>query len=294
MRARFWLIVSICLLSFGYNSLQANRSAIDSISTAEELNDLKIQVSCDKEECIQGESIDILAKIKNNTSDTLIIELKDYIKNLDSDSTFSNQSNKYIHLPPFGNYYFMLNPIDYIAFSGIDFSSMTLKPGHYEYYLSCIISREEYFSNKISINVNSVPDSLKQEFQELVFNPSKGHSSEASLELAERYEGTFYEQQFAFNLLTNSHYYLAMQNSEKFNELRPRAIELNRKFILKYPNSTLSYRLFQRIMHNYIANQELVAEILTSLKDNQPDCNLLEVLRNRPEYLNKQIIHLLY
>lgn len=294
IKARFWLIVSICLLSFGYNYLQANRSAIDSISTAEELNDLKIQVSCNKEEFIQGESVDIFAKIKNNTSDTLIISLKHYIKNLDSDSTFSNGSNKYIHLPPFGNYYFMLDPIDYIVFGGIDFSSMTYKPGHYEYYLSCIVDGEEYFSNKISINVNSVPDSLKQLFNGLVHDSNKNYSATYSLELAERYNGTLYEQQFYFRLLKNNDYYYALQNKAEFNNYREQALELNKEFILKYPNTTFAYRLFYRIMLNYVANKTLVEEILISLKNSQPDCKLLDVLRNRPEYLNKQITHLLY
>jgi hypothetical protein len=294
MSIKLWFIVSICLLALGHISLQANCSAIDSTVTKEEFSDFEIQLSCNKEEFIQGESVDIFAKIKNNTSDILIIELKHYIKNLDSDSTFSNRSNKYVHLPPFGNYYFMLDPIDYIVFGSIDFSSMTLKPGHYEYYLSCLIDEEEYFSNKISININSVPDSLKQDFQELVFNPSKEHSSEVSLELAERYKGTFYEQQFYFRLLTNNVYYYALQDKAEFKNYREQALELNKEFILKFPNSTLSYRLFNRIMHNYTANQTLVEEILSGLKTNYPECTLLKALRNQPEYLNKQIIHLLY
>ncbi|MCW8806257.1 MAG: hypothetical protein OQK56_07340 [Ignavibacteriaceae bacterium] len=294
MRVRIWLIVSISVLTSNYISLRANCSAIDSTLAANELNDVEIQLICDKEEFIQGESIDILAKIKNNTLDTLIFSLRHYIKNLDIDSTFSNQSNKYVHLPPLGKYYFMLDPTNYIAFIGIDFSSMTLKPGHYEYYLSCVLDRGEFFSNKININVSTIPDSLKEIFKELIFNPNKKYSLQVSLEQAERYEGTFYEQQFYFNLLTNSDYYYALQDKSEFNNYRAQVLELNKKFILKYPNSTLSFRLFQRIMHNYAANKKLVEEILISLKNSQPDCKLLEVLRNRPEYLNKQITHLLY
>lgn len=255
---------------------------------------LKIELDYDKTDIIQGESVDIFAKIKNNTTDTLIIELKHYIKNLDSDSTFSNRSNKYVHLPPFGNYYFMLDPIDYIVFGGIDFSSWTLKPGHYEYYLSCIVDREEYFSNKISINVNSVPDSLKQLFNGLVHDSNKNYSAAYSLELAERYNGTLYEQQFYFRLLKNNDYYYALQNKAEFSNYREQALELSKEFILKYPNTTFAYRLFYRIMLNYVANKTLVEEILTGLKNVHPNCMLLEALRNQPEYLNKQISHLLY
>ncbi len=294
MRARHWLIVYICLLTIGHIPLQANFSTIDSTLTTEELNELEIQISCEKDEYIQGESIDILAKIKNNTLDTLIFSLRHYIKNFDTDSTFSSQSNKNIYLQPLGKYYFMLDPTNYIFFVGIDFPSMTLKPGYYEYYLSCILDRGEFFSNKINIKVNTVPDSLKAIFKELVFDPNKEYSLQVSLEQAERYVGSFYEQQFYFNLLTNSDYYYALQDKSEFNNYREQVLELNKKFILKYPNSTLSFRLFQRIMHNYAANQKLVEEILISLKNSQPDCKLLEVLRNRPEYLNKQITHLLY
>ena len=38
-------------------------------------NDLKIELSCNKTEFIQGESIDLLIKIKNNLSDTINIDV---------------------------------------------------------------------------------------------------------------------------------------------------------------------------------------------------------------------------
>jgi hypothetical protein len=46
-------------------------------------------------------------------------------------------------------------------------------------------------------------------------------------------------------------------------------------------------------MKNYDENKVLIGDILTSLKRIEPESHLLTVLKNQPDYINKQIKHLL-
>jgi len=269
--------------------------------------DLEIELSCDKTEFIQGESIDVLVKITNNTNNTFRMRPpKHYIYDFNKDSTFTSQfGNGLIEIPPSGNYYYMLEPTSYLVFCGIDFSTHTLKPGNYEYYLSLFLGKEEFLSNKINIKVNPVPDSLVVAFNNLRYDPNEPYAIETHEEYAEKYietykgyiemyKGTFYEQQYFFKLLVHPYFNSAIRNKDDAKDYREEAIKLNKEFILKYPNTSHAYGLFQVIMFNYTDNQALVEEILTSLKNNQPECKLLEVLRNQPGYLHKQLKHLLY
>jgi hypothetical protein len=86
-------------------------------NTVNSLNDnLKIELVCDKTEFIQGESIDILIKITNNKPDTITVIPKYYLNDLNSDSTFKHNGSAIGILPPYGTYYYMLDPADWYLF----------------------------------------------------------------------------------------------------------------------------------------------------------------------------------
>ncbi len=258
-------------------------------------DDIEVELTCDKTDLIQGESINIFLKIQNNTDDTITISsIKNSIYEYGNDSTFTNRRRGGIIIPPLGRYYDLFDPSDYLVFSGIDFSTNFLKPGIYKYNLSVLTEKNEVVSNTVRITINPVPNSLQKAFNDFGTNNNTPRTTETFEKLANKYKNSFYEQQFYFKLLISSDYYNAIRGKEGVAEYRNKAINLNKEFILKYPNSNLAYRLFNRIMRNYTQNQLLVEEVLTSLKHNQPECKLLEVLRNQPEYVNKQIIHLLY
>jgi hypothetical protein len=295
MNLRYWLVVLIFLLTFGFTCLQAQSYENDSSLITHKLIVLDIEISCDKIEFIQGESINILVKIKNNSSDTLrISKHKYYIFDFDKDSTFSNYYDRgIVDISPFGTYYYMVEPLSYLFFRGIDLSTYTLKPGNYDYYLSKFLGKKEYVSNKINIIVNSIPDSLLQAFNDLIFIPNNPRSIDTAEQLLTKYKGTFYEENYYEKVMSYPVYYNAIQNKVEAKEYRTKAVNLYKEFILKFPNSTRAYLSFNKIMYNYENNQFLIEDILISLKNSQPECKLLEVLKNKPEYLNKEIKYLL-
>ena len=295
MNLRYRLVVLIFLLTFGFTCLQAQSYENDSSLITHKLIVLDIEISCDKIEFIQGESINILVKIKNNSSDTLrISKHKYYFFDFDKDSTFSNYYDRgIVDISPFGTYYYMVEPLSYLFFRGIDLSTYTLKPGNYDYYLSKFLGKKEYVSNKINIIVNSIPDSLLQAFNDLIFIPNNPRSIETAEQLLTKYKGTFYEENYYEKVMSYPVYDNAIQNKVEAKEYRTKAVNLYKEFILKFPNSTRAYLSFNKIMYNYENNQFLIEDILISLKNSQPECKLLEVLKNKPEYLNKEIKYLL-
>lgn len=293
MRARHWLIVYICLLTIGHIPLQANFSTIDSTLTTEELNDLEIQISCEKEEFIQGESIDILIKINNNTNDTISVSPKYYLYDLNSDSTFTSSERGIFMVPPMEDYYYLLDPSEWLLFMGrMDISTFTLKSGNYAFYMSASLSNEKYLSNKLIINVNPVPDSLQKIFNDLKYDKNSLTTIESAEQLLEKNKNTFYEINFYRKVFNFSSYYYAIQNKDNAKDYRKKAVKLHIDFILKYPNTSTAYESFRLIMSNYTDNQTLIEDILTSLKKNQSDCKLLEVLGHNP-YLSDNIKNLL-
>lgn len=281
------LLISLLLVSSGY-ACKADTVKCNSDSTS-----LEVTLSCDKTEFIQGESIDVLIKIKNNTNDTISISPKHYLYDYNSDSTFSNGGRGIIIIPPFENYYYMLDPSDWLLFLGrMDLTTFTLKPGNYEYYTSASLSNKKYLSNKINIKVNAVPDTLESAFNNLKYDKKNWTTIETAEKHLEKYKYNFYATKFYRRVFDYGYYYNAIQNKDEAKDYRERAIKLYKEYILRFPNTSIAYGSFPVIMFNYADNQSLVEEILKSLKQNQPDCKLLVVLRNQSWY-KKQLIQLL-
>lgn len=282
------------LLIFLFLVLWEHNCKVHNIEYSSDSTDLEVIISCDKTEFIQGESIDVFLKITNHSTDTIHIQTTNHIiYNLSNDSTSINQIRSNIILPPTGKYYGLIDPSDYLVFGGIDFSTNTLKHGKYSFYLSLLTDNNIYSSNKLNIVIDSVPDSLKESFNELKSHNTRIKNTADLERLALQHEGTFYEQQFYFKLLQTSSYYCAVQGKKDYEQYRNRALQFYKEFILEYYNTSDAYLLFKRLMKNYDENKVLIGDILTSLKRIEPESHLLTVLRNQPDYINKQIKHLL-
>ncbi len=252
--------------------------------------DLEIEISCDKPEIIQGESIDVLVNVINKTNKSVTMGApKHYLYDYNNGSTYTNhygEGRVHVEIPANGSYYFLLDPQSYLMFSGMDFSTNSFPPGSYYYYLSLFIGGKEIKSNKINLSLKPVPDSLKQSYEDLRFDPKKYDPNKNYMLEAEnkfkKYKGTYYEKVF-YNRLLQYPKYLEGKRELKENAFRD--------FVLKYPNSEDAYYIFKRILG--FNNDKLTEDIIAHLKTNSPNSKLLMVLKNEPDYMNKQIKHLL-
>lgn len=252
--------------------------------------DLDIEISSDKPEIIQGESIDVLVKVINKTNKAVIMGApKHYLYDYNNDTNYTNhygEGRVHVEIPPNGSYYFLLDPQSYLLFKGMDFSTNSFPPGSYDYYMSLFVGGKEIKSNAIKLRLNPVPDSLKQAYEDLQFDPKTYDPNKNYLLEAEKkfrkYKGTYYEKVFYKRLLQYPKYL------EEKRELKENAF---RDFVLKYPNSEDAYYIFQRILG--FNNDKFTEDIIAHLKTNSPNSKLLLVLKNQPEYMNKQIKYLL-
>lgn len=248
---------------------------------------LSIEISGDKSEFIQGETLNFLVKMTNNTGDTIITHvIRCYLNDFHKDSVYTGQSRYgWIIIPPLGHYYYFNSPADFII-KGTDWTNRTLFPGNYEYYISS--DNKEFVSNKIHFKVYPVPDSLLVAYNDLIYIPGEVKTIRDYEALYEKYRGTYYEQEF----LRKSIYEAAIIFDDH-PEYREKAISLSKLFILKYTDSEEAYHLFKFLMTNYPDNKAVIAEILKSLITDKPDCKLLIVLRSKPDQVFKQIKSLL-
>jgi len=261
---------------------------------------LSIKISCDKPEIIQGEYIDVLVKVTNKTNKMITMGApKHYLYDYNNDLIYTNhfgEGRVQVKILENESYYFLLDPQGYLMFKGKDFSTNTFPPGSYDYYVSLFVGGKEIRSNKINLKVKPVPDSLKQAYDALRFykqyDPNKNYLLEAENKFM-KYKGTYYQKEFLYNLLNTYTYMDAIQNKKNAVIFRKKATKLYKEFILKYPNASQAYYLFSLIMNNFKENNNLVSSILSILKANGQKSKLLMVLRHQPEYMNKQIKHLL-
>ena len=285
-----WPIIFLFLLNFAFTYLNAQSVESNSLLKTQ---DLVLEVSCDKTEFIQGEPINILIETINKTEETIRVFPNNYLYNKENGSTSKHSFDRGLTIQPLEKYYLFIDPADWMMFLGSIDSAHSLKPGNYEFYVTTTYSNTKYESNKIILVVNPVPDSLLQAYNDLKYIPDQPRSIEASEKLLEKYKGSFYEERFYDKVFGYGFYYNAIKNEEDFKDYRNKAINLYREFILKYPNSSNAYTQFRVIMYNYKDNALLVNEILSSLNYNQPNCKLLEILRNQQDYFYKEIKYLL-
>lgn len=252
-------------------------------------DDIKIEISSDKTEYLQGEFISIVEKIKNNINENIILgQPKHYLHDIDRDSVITSvYGNGFVEIPANSQNNFFINPLGAINYkdSGIipSYPWFYWYPGNYEYYISQFIDGKEYRSNKIKIKINPVPDSLLEEFNELKLNTEKVSVEKTQL-LLNKYKGSYYEKEFYYRLLTDFGY---------FDNINEENSKLYAEFIIKYPNNDFSYKIINYLSSYYEKNKALVDSIFIELKTKSPTCKLLEVLKHQPEYMNKQIKHLL-
>ncbi len=262
-------------------------------------NDITVKISNSNPEIIQGKSIDICVKIENNTNNIIRLSTpKQFLYDILRDSLITSKyGHGVIDIAPHSTYYNLINPLHYIAHNG-----NSIVPGYpwfywytgdYDYYISYFLGKNKFVSNRIRLKINPVPDSL-----DISFNKLKDHVGEKTLtatneELFQKSKYTFYEKEYFYKLLRNHDYWAAIQNKKNVQHYREMAKKLFKEFIIKYPNSADAYNLFKIVMYNFNDNKSLIEDILKTLIKDKPNCKLLEVLRNQPDYLNKQIKYLL-
>ena len=279
-----------------YNSLNLVKD--DIVSAFEEMhvsfgdfsnNDISIELNCDKKEIIQGQMLDVVVKIKNNTNKIIKMGgLKHLLYNTDKDTLMIFETGKPFRLNPLSHYTHITDPQGFFFYNG-ELKTGYLYPGSYEYSIGLAVGKEKITSNKINFKVNPVPDSLKTAFNELYnknnikvrLNTNTNKFDRYEM-LAEKYKGTFYEKEFYYKLLKQYNYYKAVRNKgEEAKKLRKRAIDLYKFFILKYPNSHFSIYLFGNLYANNSDYKKIITEIIRSLKKNSPQCKLLEVIKDQ-------------
>lgn len=250
---------------------------------------LKIEIYSDKTEYLQGEFINIVEKIKNNTNENINLgQPKHYLYDIDRDSMITSiYGNGSVEILAISQNNFFINPLGAVNYKDIgvipSYPWFYWYPGNYEYYLSQFIDGKEYRSNKIKIKINPVPDSLLEEFNTLKSQDEK-ISIEKARTLLNKYKGSYYEKEFYYRLLTNFGYF------DNINEANSQLYE---EFIIQYPDNDFSYKILNYLSNYYEKNKTLVDRIIESLKTKSPNSKLLMVLKNEPDYMNKKIKHLL-
>lgn len=302
---------------FGEKASGSNQSIftfngdIKTLNNTQSENKLEVKIESEKKDFVKGKFINVLVKVKNISTDTIKLSFPEqHLYSYEESKTInyspSSTDLPFIAIPPFQEYIYSIDPLMFINYKKEDRGLLPGLPwyywpvGEYDYYISYKKNDVEYNSNRIPINIKPVPDSLLTEFENLkedLNKPDKINFSTYKFErfenLYKKYKSTFYGKEFLYKLLDNWNYTNAINDKKEAKILRNRALELYKKFILKYPNTSEAYYLFSEIMHNYKENNELVAEILNNLKTNDPKSQLLEILANQPNSINQQIKHLL-
>jgi len=286
-----FVVILLFSLQIFPQTTQQNQIILDSKKNLNYLQNtvLEIEISCDRTEYLQGEFITIVEKIKNNTSENIILgPPKHYLHDIDRDSLITSvYEHGILEIPANSQNDFFINPLGVLNYkdSGIipSYPWYYWYPGNYEYYISEFIDGKEYRSNKIKIKINPVPDSLLEGFNELKLRREKISIAKDQL-LLNKYKGSYYEKEFYYKLLTDFGY---------FDNINEENSKLYAEFIIKYPNTYFSYKIIDHLSSYYEKNKALVDSILIELKTKSPTCKLLEVLKHQPEYMNKQIKHLL-
>ncbi len=286
---------------YGENSSKPSKDLFTSINENAHLNNdiFEVNIESSKNDYVKGELVDVLVRVKNNSTDTIKLGAADhhlysYEESRTIDNKNSNYKYSYVLIPPHQDYVYLVNPLNFIAhnkesiFPG--FPWYYWDEGNYDYYISYDLYNTTYISNKIPIKINSVPDSLKQAFEDLkedLKNPATLNKYET---LFEKYKGSFYDKEFFYKLLKTNSFYYAIANEEKDRNLRPKAMDLYKEFIIKYPNCEAAYNLFHRIYdYKNKGNEFLLEEIINLLKKKEPESIILKVLKSQQNYWTKDL-----
>lgn len=305
MKLRNWFTVFVSLLTFGFPYLQAHSSMNDSSLITQ---DLEIEISCENNSFVQGQLIDVLVRIKNNTGDTVKLYLANHHLYSHEDSkTINSLRNTVDYLSliifPHNEYIYLVDPLQFINYKKEDKGLLPGLPwyywpeGNYDYYISYKLNKVVCTSNKITITIEPPSDSLISDFEALktdLKNPDLLNTSTYKFESLEHlyglYKGTFYEKEFLYKLLINWNYTYAIANKNEAKTLRSRAMELYKEFILKYPNTEGAIFYFGNIYaYRDKGNENLLKEILTSLKNDDSANIFWRVVNNQKRYRFKDL-----
>jgi hypothetical protein len=293
----------------GNQDLYAYTGNLSQLKPEQGGDELQINIESDKSDYIKGQLIDILVRIKNNTNDTIkLYPAEQHLYSYEESKTIKSSRNtvEYISLriPPHQEYVYLVNPLKFINHKNEDKGLLPGLPwyywpeGSYDFYITYKLKNKVvYSSNKIPVKIEPVPDSLMTAFEELksdlkdpdILNTST-YKFESLENLYAKYQGTFYEKEFLFKLLSNWNYTYAIENKKEAEILRRRAMELYKEFILKYPSTEAAfYYLINIYSYRDKGNENLLKEISSSLNSNMAADRLFQVLNNQKEYWFKEI-----
>lgn len=259
-------------------------------------DDLKINIESYQKDYIQGKLIDVLVRVKNNTQYAIKLHPADHLlfsyeesKTIDSQPMGGYYAT--VVIPPYQEYIYLVNPLKYVNHKKEDKGLLPGLPwyywpeGDYDYYISYKFNNKVYTSNKIPITILPVPDSLTTAFEDLKAdknNPDLLNFSTYKFEslenLFEKYRETFYEKEFLYKLINNWNYTYAIANKKEAESIRPRAMELYKEFILKYPNTQAAFSYLRKIyIYRDKGNENLLTEIISSLESNEEATTLLQL-----------------
>jgi hypothetical protein len=268
----------------------SNNSNVISTDT-DNNNKFDLYIESGKSEFIMGEVPDVIVRIKNKTNDTLKLYTRQlYIFSYDENRIiegYRSEGITYTILPPNQQFSYILNPMAFINHKkegnipGVPW--FYWNEGEYDFYLSYKYEGNTFYSNKIPLIIYPVPDSLKGAFEDLKHDIYEPYPKENYKLFTKYYKGTFYEQQFYYNLLTSPDYW-ELNNVEQAEY---------KEFIVKYSNTAFAYSLFNSLFNNYDNNKNLIEDIIKELEKEKPECDLLLVLKAQPDYNYKEIKPLL-
>jgi hypothetical protein len=254
-------------------------------------NNFDLTIESARSEFIMGEIPDVIISIKNKSNDTLKLDkFQQYIYSYDENRTiegYKTDGMPYTILPPHQQYSFFINPMAFINHKN-EGNTPAIPwfywyEGKYDFYISYRNNGDTYFSNKILLTIDSLPDSLKEAFENLKYNINITRPSGYYRMLADKYKGTFYEQQFYYKLFVSPEY-------REMNDTQQLEVK---QYIINYCNTESAYQFFHSLLIRYDKYQNLIKDILLELKKEKPDCAILKVLRTQPDYNYKQIKSLL-
>lgn len=248
---------------------------------------IKIELMLSKNEFFQGESINILCSVFNQSAMSVYIGgYEHHLLNLNTGKLYNSRENysrrSQTGIPAFSIEKSIIDPHDWLMSD--EYIGNPFPSGTYEYWLTEIINDRKIVSNKVRFTILEPPDSVKPQLNELIYLSNKSTPLDEAKSLYEKYKNSFYSERALKKLLS----YPNLETTLK--------LKLTKQYIISYPNSSKAVYLFLNLLGNHLENRILLEEIIENLKRNQPDCYLLEVLRSWPDNLDtkKQIRHLLY
>jgi hypothetical protein len=260
MRKFFYISFVIIYLSLPPVT-QTQQLPFDSENRSEEI---ELSLISEKEEYMQGETINLLARIKNNSDQQAFLAMWPvYHLFFKNEMKYIPVPEEYVSIPqilmPFSETLRMLKPL----LRGYKI----LEAGEYELFISFGYGIK---SNSIPIKITQLPDSLKKELSDMSipdYNSPIKYDDYFRTKY-EEYKDSYFAEEFLALKLTSFSFYDALKGEPVEGISKTEAQNLYKEFIIKYPNHPYSIGFFERL-YELSDNKEFVEDLITELKENK-------------------------